>query len=584
MKTRVRRLLLLSLTLSCIASLCAAPAPAPAAEDDVVFRALTDEMKRSMSDLKLKGHDKPYFLSYWVEDRDVTQISASFGALSERHQYRDRNLSASVRVGDYNLDNTRFSTGGGFIIFMGGSSGRRYSDCTLDNDYDGLRHELWLKTDEAYKQAVENLEGKKAYLRQNTVVDRPPDFSCEQPVVLVEKPVTVSCDKERWSGTVRRLSAVFKEYPKIDQSSVMFEQDGINRWFINSEGTKTFIGKPEYALMVMAAARAEDGTIVRDSEAYYSPKEPDSAAVADMEKRVKQMAESLTMTASTPILEDYTGPVLFEGEGAGEFILQTLGPSFNNPLESLGSSYSTGTNPLRDRIGMRVLPSFVSVIDDPQATEFKGEKLYGGEPVDEDGVRPQKITLVEKGILKTFCSSRTPGRYVQSSNGHARFGSASISNLFVIPEVTTGKKALYAKLRKLGKEEGLKYVLVVRRLQNQLSSMIGPRGRGFWRVGAGAFSLTVPSQVYKVDVETGKEELTRTTAFSGVGLGTLRDIVGMGNDASAYSVLRSPGMSDFEPLSVITPSILVKELDLQKRERDIEKGPILVNPHFEKKD
>lgn len=566
--------------------LCMVPAWAAEAEDNVVFRALSDEMKRSVSDLKLKGHDKPYFISYTVDDIDVQQMSASFGALSGRYAYRDRNLRVAVRVGDYNLDNTRFAGGGGFIIFTsdgGGGGSFRMSDCTLDNDYDGLRHDLWLKTDAAYKTAVENLEAKKAYLRQNTVVDRPPDFSKEEAVVLIEKPASVQCDKEKWSEAVRKLSAIFKEYPKIDQSSVMFETDSINRYLVNSEGSKIFVSKPEYALIALASARTDDGVTLRDSETIYSRKEIEDGAVEDMEKRIKQMAERLSATAVAPVLEDYTGPVLFEGEAAAEFVLQTLAPNFNNPLESLGSTYSSTSHALKDRIGMRILPTFVSVVDDPTASEYKGQRLYGGEPVDVEGVRPKKITLVEKGILKTFCSSRTPGRYVRSSNGHARFFNTSVSNLFVLPDVTTNKKAMYAKLRKMGKDEGLKFVLVVRRVQNQMSAMIGSHGRRYYElVGTGSgFKMNPAALVYKVDVQTGKEELVRITPFTGLGLGTMRDIVAMGNDSAAYPMLKSAGV-DFECLSVITPSILVKELDLQKMDRDVEKGPILANPHFDK--
>ncbi len=37
------------------------------AQDDVIFRALKDEMDRSLKQLKIKGHEAPYFLSYACE-------------------------------------------------------------------------------------------------------------------------------------------------------------------------------------------------------------------------------------------------------------------------------------------------------------------------------------------------------------------------------------------------------------------------------------------------------------------------------------------------------------------------------------
>lgn len=568
----------------CTGAALAADTTLPASDgNDTIFRALKDEMDRSVSRLQLKGHQKPYFMSYVVKDKDVVQISASYGALSEHEEFKDRDLNVDVRVGDYDLDNTGYS-GGGF--FFGGFGKGFGGNVTLDEDYDGLRHTLWLNTDSEYKQAVEDLESKKAYLKQNDVKDRPPDFSRESAVVELETPVRMQCDTKKWSDAVRDMSAVFKDYPKIDQSMVMYEQDGNNRWLLNSEGTKTFTASPEYSLMIVAAARAEDGSVVSDSDVLYGEKESDLPSTADAEKRIRALADRLTETVSAPLLEDYTGPVLFEGSAAAEFLAQTLSPNFANPVESLGSSgfsFFGGGSPLKDRLGMRILPAWVSVVDDPLATDYKGQKLYGGAIIDDEGVRPEKITLVEKGILKTFCSSRTPSRYVKKSNGHNFHGTSSVTNLFILPEQTIAKKAMYAKLRKMGKEEGLKSVLVVRRVQTPLSLILNPKANVTRRLGGGgSFSMLPTALVYKVDVETGKETVARITPFSGVGLGTMRDIVAMGNDTQAYSLFRHGSSPEYDALSIITPSILVKELDLQKAEKDSEKAPILSNPYFEK--
>lgn len=550
--------------------------------NDTMFCALKDEMDRSVSRLQLKGHQKPYFMSYVVKDKDVVQISASYGALSEHEKFKDRDLNVDVRVGDYDLDNTGYNGGGFFFGFGKGFDG----SVTLDEDYAGLRHTLWLKTDSEYKQAIEDLESKKAYLKQNDVKERPPDFSRESAVVELEKPVRMDCDTKKWSDTVRDLSAVFKDYPKIDQSMVLYEQEGHNRWLLNSEGTKTFTASPEYTLMIVAAARAEDGSIVSDSDVLYGRKESDLPSPEEAEKRIRSLADRLTETVSAPLMEDYAGPVLFEGVAAAEFLAQTLSPSFANPVESLGSqvhSFFGGASPLKDRLGMRILPAWVSVVDDPLATDYRGQKLYGGATIDDEGVRPEKITLVEKGILKTFCSSRTPSRYVKKSNGHNFHGTSSVTNMYILPEHTMAKKAMYAKLRKLGKDEGLNSVLVVRRVQTPLSVVLNPKANATRRLGGGgSFSLLPTALVYRVDVETGKETVARITPFSGVGVGTMRDIVAMGNDTQAYSLFRQDSSAEYDALSIITPSILVKELDLQKSEKDSEKPPLLSNPYFEK--
>lgn len=568
--------------------LCSAAAQA---HEDVVFKALKDEMDRSMKELKIKGHDGPYFLSYTVTGKEITRVSASFGALTERSFERDRDLGLSLRVGNYDLDSSRNYSGSflsGLLASIGSSGGA--SSVSVDNDYQSIRHALWLRTDEAYKGALEQLEAKKAYLLQNIIKDKPPDFSKEQPVVSMEKHDKIECDSHAWAARVRQLSAVFKDYPKIDKSLVLFGLDNIHRWFLNSEGSKTFISHPEYVLALLASTRACDGTIISDSDIFVTTQESQFPSHAQLDKRAKTLADSLSQSAQAPLIEAYDGPVLFEGLAAGEFFSQVLSPNLVNPKEPLGSGLAASmmaSNPLKDKIGQRVLPTFISVVDDPLAVDFKGSKLFGGLAVDEEGVPSQKLTLVDKGILKTFCSSRTPSRYVQKSNGHARHGGASTTNLFILPETTSSRNELYGKLRELGKEEGLKHVLVVRRLQNPFCAFLNPKAilaglMGQMR-GRGAFNLLPPALVYQIDVESGNESLVRSTPFTGLGLNTLKDIVAAGDDSAAYPIFRPAGTRGLGALSVVSPSIIVKELETQKSERDTERGPILPNPYFEKK-
>ncbi len=558
------------------------------AQDDVIFKAMKDEMDRSMKELKIKGHEAPYFISYTVKDKDIVRIAGSFGAIDSKNIERDRDLIVELRVGDYDLDNTRFSDGGLFGMLMGGRMARG-ENITVDDDYKVLRQSLWSETDDAYKDAIEKLEAKKAFLQQNTVKDRPADFSKEKQVTLVEQPSRVMCDETKWSNTVRQLSAVYKDYPKVDQSIVMFGLDTLNRWFINSEGTKTFSARPEYVLLATASARAEDGYVVCDSEIFVGRSESDFPTVPEMEKRLRAMGDRLTESIKAPLIEDYDGPILFEGEAGGEFFSQTIGQNFGNPIDPLGGGLAAmmgSTNPLKDKFGQRVLPTFISVVDDPAATDYKGTKLFGGMSIDHEGVKPEKLTLIDKGILKTFCSTRTPSRYVKQSNGHSRYGLASTTNLFVTTDATTSKEELYKKLRELGKQEGLKSVLVVRRIQNMFTSVLDPKSILMGMMGSmrkrSGFNLLPASLVYQIDVETGAETIARITPFNGVGLNTLRDIVAVGDDSTAYPILL-PTTSQGDALSIVAPSVLVKEMDTQKADKNMEKAPILPNPYFEQK-
>ena len=72
--------------------------PARAAAEDVVFKALEDELKRSLT-LHLDDLDKPYFIQYGVDDGVTYRLSAEYGALTRSDRNQTRVLHSQVRVG-----------------------------------------------------------------------------------------------------------------------------------------------------------------------------------------------------------------------------------------------------------------------------------------------------------------------------------------------------------------------------------------------------------------------------------------------------------------------------------------------------
>ena len=230
--------------------LAAVLAPAQAQDtEDLMFRVMRDEMTRATTRLKLEKSGPPYYLEYTATENESFQVSGSFGAMTGRGGGKSRYCSIDLRLGDYSLDNTNFA---------GNSSGSGTS-LTVDDDYDALRHELWLATDREYKSSVEELEKKKAFLQQNTVEDRPDDLSKEEPVVLIQPPAKLVVDRERWTQIVKKVSGVFREFPKIQKSSVTFFSRSETRWFLNNEGFKHRIGDVTIGIYMSAMIQADDG-------------------------------------------------------------------------------------------------------------------------------------------------------------------------------------------------------------------------------------------------------------------------------------------------------------------------------------
>ena len=71
-----------------------------------VLVALNAELARSMEVLGERP-EPPYFLSYEVTEQDSAAATASFGTLTYSYERRSRFLDVDLRVGDYDLDNSR---------------------------------------------------------------------------------------------------------------------------------------------------------------------------------------------------------------------------------------------------------------------------------------------------------------------------------------------------------------------------------------------------------------------------------------------------------------------------------------------
>ncbi len=137
-----------------------------------------DEMERARTRLQIPGVSKPFYIEYRLMDLDVRTVTASFGSLVNSSTSRDRIMSVDVRVGDYHLDSSNFISEDGFQGFLG-STGQ----VGIDHDYNSLRQDLWLATDQAYKQAATQMSLKQAFLRSLTKPPEIDDFSQEPPPI-----------------------------------------------------------------------------------------------------------------------------------------------------------------------------------------------------------------------------------------------------------------------------------------------------------------------------------------------------------------------------------------------------------------
>ena len=598
-------------------SLCAHPAagerqtaggqPGAAQRSDVLLRAMRDELVRSTDTLQLEELERPYFIEYAVVDTEATVLEATFGASVHYDRTHTRSLRVDVRVGSHELDNREFVAVPSFIRI-----GRFPRNLVREDDYDALRHDLWLATDAAYKEALEQLAQKRAFL-QNRVQDEPvPDFSVEGASVLVEPAAESAFDAEAWQGTVRRLSGVFREYPAIDESSVTLRVERGHKYLVNSDGSVVRRPASLAVLHARAVTRAPDGMRLKHFVPFHERAVEDLPPEAEMEAAVRSMASELTALAAAPVLGDYIGPVLVSGQASAELFGQLLGAQLSGHrpplLEDERMAAMMPSSNLANRLNRRVLPASFDVVDDPTQGSFAGEALIGSYAVDDQGVRSQPVTLIEGGILRTLLMSRRPRNEIPQSNGHGRagaFGSATAQpgNLLVRAEDGLSAEALKAELIDMVRDIGLDYGLLIRVLDDPAitgTDLSGPASIFLLMQGGTPQSqLTTPILAYKVYVEDGREELVRGLGFRDVSVRSLRDIVASGEDqyvsnrfleSGGGGLLRGlgafiprgfagPGGQGI-PAAVVAPSVLFEELEIE-RMGGPQQAPILMeHPYF----
>ena len=501
--------------------------------DSVVRQAMRDELARSAETLQMDRLEKPYFLSYRIDDVVSTQAAASFGALVDKSSTRNRFLSIEVRVGSPDLDNTNFMPSR-----VGGSPATRTLTLPLDDDYRELRRQLWLHTDAAYKYALETMAKKRAAL-ENRIREELPDFVPAEAHLSLAEPADLEAPVEPVAELVRSLSRVFRDFPGVDASQARASHVYTRSYYVNTEGTAFTHARPAVFIEALAKTQADDGTVLQDFESFHARHWEDLPPLEALTERVRGMAATLSARRDAPFVERYSGPVLFEGQAAAELFAQVLAPKLlavRVPVAEdtrMEGFTATLRNPFQDKIGARVLPRGFSVHDDPTLDSYAGAPLFGGYLVDDDGIPAAPTALVENGVLKRLLATRNPIAGIARSTGNRRMMGVPLpSNLVVATSRGMSDEEVAQEFKLLVEERGNDYGVVVRRLANSMAKL---DRSDVARTPRGEVAVDRLTRVYKVFPD-GREEAIRKAELSGVSESDFRDIVATSESTTNYTL------------------------------------------------
>jgi hypothetical protein len=520
-----------------------------AAKGDGLLEALLTELDRSKAQLKMDQVQAPYYIEYRVNEVEDIGAEAAYGALRENQHIHVRVLRVVVRIGDY-MQDSYFGRGQGESSIL-----------PLDNDPIALRHQIWLATDDAYKAAGQALAEKQAAMKQFSADPNPVDDFAKSPkMIAVEPTAALKIDEVAWKKTLEDVTSLYKQYPDVQSVTASARFSAINEYLVNSEGTVTRSGKTTYLVQLSSSTQAADGMRLSRSPAFMVARPEELPTRDALMGEAKKMLETVVALRQAPIVEEeYRGPVLFAADAADDIVSSLIGQNLLGQKPQLGKPNRT-TGAFATSYKTRVLPNFLSVVDDPTLKDFQGKSLVGSYEVDSEGVKAQAVNTIENGMLANYLVGRQPIRDFPASNGHGRaapgsFPGPSLGVLLVKSSDAQAPDELKKKVIQMVQEQGKEYGYRVETL--------GPGN--------------APRLLYRVYAKDGHEELVRGAVFNELDIRAIRnDLIAVGDDPLVSN------RAGAAPTTIISPSLLFGELEVKRADTSKDKLPDYPAPPLKK--
>jgi predicted Zn-dependent protease len=537
---------------------------------DPLLNILKDELNYQFTEMQ-KLPQKPYFMDFRATDRTTHSIQTSFGAVTGNTNSHSRNFVPTIRVGDMTFDNQ--------IEPMQTSvtQGRSVTTISLplNDDPQAIKQVIWDEVFNKYKRAVDDFERATANRAVRTEAsDRSPSFSKANIEAHFDQPLDaekIKFDEVYWSERMRQLSAEFLKNPDIVSGTASMSFEYQRRYYINTEGAEVVTNLTYTRVSISAMIRAEDDMELPLMQSYFAFFPNGLPSQEQMLADVKNLMERLVLLQNAELVSPFTGPALLSGAASGVFFHEIFG----HRIEGQKMKSDRDGQTFKNMVGESVLPEGLSVFDDPTMKQYIGRDLNGFYVFDDQGVKGQRVTVVENGILRNFLMTRTPIDGFLKSTGHARAEigydpDSRQSNLII----ETSNPKSDAELRKLlieeAKAQGKDYGFFFKNVSGGLTQTSA--------TATNSFSVN-PLEVWKIHVDGRPDEMVRGVDLIGTPLSMFSRITHAGDRASTEIFIGMCGAGSGRiPVTAISPTILVKQVEMQRKPRSTNRGPILPRP------
>lgn len=448
----------------------------------------------------------------WQSDRPISTVGA-----------------ANITLGDKMLN-----SGYGSVVPM-----------KLSNEvnYDEIRRQLWLASDNMYKYAINTLASKQNYLTQRPLSAKEAliaeTFSAPAKEYIAPTVLDKEYNNKEIQALADKLSAVFCDFPKLYNSNVVISTLAGDAYRLTSEGIRVRQPIGYTMLLATASVKAADGSVIQDKWEYdidiNAPLPDADKTISDLRK----FATRLTEEANAEVLtEYYTGPIMYEDEASSSsFANSILSPIL---MASRNLQYGSGKNSMM--FGKRIIDTKINIEQCNNLKEYNGIKLIGNYDADADGRTPEQVTMVQNGMLHRILTGRIPAISCEEPSGNERFtdelnrglttGSA-FGNVRIYGSKTRPAAKMRDRLANEAKKAGLDYAFIVK------SNNSG--------------NLTL----YRFDVKTGKETLVRSKTIP---LAKKSDMMHI-TDISREEIIDNTIMNEVRTSIIAPQSFIVESME-----------------------
>lgn len=538
------------------------------ANADNLMRIAEQELLRTQEFL-FAQEDPAYWIGLDITDSFVEEIRAEEGGVYPFKEEHERYADIDVRVGDISFDNTHplrdsslYDEEKHFGVWL-----------PIENKQEPIQAVLWKELDKAYRHSLRRL----TKLRSNEAIkvemeDKSADFSLYPPQKelrpILDHRLTPE-QKDLWSKELKKQSLELAQGRDILSSGLRLHVERVDSYILNTEGTRVRDQRIHYRISVYAKTKADDGMIVQVYDyvdAHTLAQLPTSEELSDM---VLQSKEKLLALRAAPIVEPYVGPAILRGRASAVFFHEILGHRIEGHRQKDEDEGQT----LAGKVGEKIFPSFLSISDNPSLSKWVDTDLNGYYRYDDEGSKAEDVSIVEDGILKGFVMSRAPIEGFSQSNGHGRRepGEAVVArqgNLII----SASKTVSYDQLRVSLKEQ-------IKKQEKSFGLIFDDISGGFTftgRTSPNSYSVQ-PVTVWKVYPDDRPDELVRGVDLIGTPLLTFGRIMEASDQMQVFNGICG-AESGYVPVSAIAPDMLIEQVEVQRKDKDLDLPPIIAAP------